>query len=171
MGRDSCSACSATSTIARRIAPRSAGVDDLEEVALDPAQVGARGPPQPFEALVGQDGLRATRIGHALVTDDEPVGDEAVDEARHAALAEDHPVGERVHAQPPVPRLGQREQRVVFAERQVVLGPQLLIEPSRDPRVGDQERAPWQESLVAGGDGMEGIGVRHRPDPTPRPTR
>ena len=72
--------------------------------------------PQALEALVGQDRLRSTGVGQALVADDQPVGHEPVDEPRHAALAEDDPVGQRVHAQPSFARFGEGEQRVVFAE-------------------------------------------------------
>jgi hypothetical protein len=101
-----------------------------------------------------------------LVTDNEPIGNEAVDEPGHPALAEHDPVGQAVHAQAPVGRFGKRQERVVLAKRQVVLDAQLLVEPSRDAGVRDQERAPRQQPLVARGFGMKHIDFLHRRDRT-----
>ena len=103
-------------------------VDDGQEVLLDPTQVGLRGRPEPFETALRQDGLRAARVGQAGAPLDEPVADEPVDQARHAALAEEDLFGQLAHPDPSFRRVRDREQGVVFGERDVVLGAQLLIE-------------------------------------------
>ena len=100
---------------------------------------------------LGQDGLGTARIGEAGAPLDETVVDEPVDQARDAALAEEDLVGQLAHPDPPSGRLGDRQQRVVLGERQVVLRAQLLVEPARDARVREQERAPRGEARVARG--------------------
>ena len=89
-----------------------------------------------------QDGLGAARVGEARVALDEPVGDEAVDEAGDAALAQQHAVGQLAHPEPAAGASASWQQRVVLGERQVVLGAQLLVEAPRDAGVGAQERPP-----------------------------
>src|SRR6476469_7856460 len=119
---------------------------------VDPAQVRARRAAQPIESLSGQHRFRTTSIAGARPALDEAVEHEAIDEARDTALAEDHAVGELTHPDPSVGGVGDRKERIVFGERQVVLGAQLLVEAPRDPRVRGQERTPGIEARVLCGD-------------------
>ena len=111
----------------------------------------ARRGPQPVEAGRGEDRLGAASVGEARVALDRAVADEAVDQPRHAALAEQHLVGEAVHPHPAAGRLGELEEGVVFGERQVVLGAELLVEQPLEAGVGEEERAPRREARVARG--------------------
>ena len=60
-------------------------------------------------------------------------------------------------------------ERVVLADRQVVLGSQLLVEATDDPGVGEQERAPRREARVAWFErSFDRLGDGHGRDATPR---
>ena len=108
----------------------------------DPAQVRGRGGTKAIQAGGRQHGLGPAGIGHAGVPLHEAVGHETVDESGHAALAEQDLIGEPAHADPPVRGVRDVQQRVVFRERQVVLGAQLVVEAARDAGVRQQERPP-----------------------------
>ena len=128
----------------------------------DAAQVGPRGRPQAGQAALGEDRLGAARVGQAGAALDEPVADEAIDQPGDAALAEQDLVGELAHPDPPARRLGDRQQRVVLGEREVVLGAQLLVHAAGDPGMGEQERSPRGEARVAGGQrSSRGLGDGH----------
>jgi hypothetical protein len=107
--------------------------------------MGATRPPEPSVALVGQDGLRATPVRRAVAAGDEPVGFEPVDQARHPAPAEHDPVGQLIHPEPAIGRLGELEERHVLGQGQLLLGPEVVVEPSADERVRGQEGAPGRE--------------------------
>ena len=135
---------------------------------VDAAKVRPRCPAKAVEAGGGQHRFGATGVGQADVALDEAVEDESVDQAGHAALAEDHAVRQVAHADPPIRRVRDGQQRVVLGQAQVVLGAQLLVEAACDPGVRLQERTPRFQAGVAGGwRPRHPLGDGHGPDATP----
>ena len=116
---------------------------------VDPPEMRPGGRSQAGHPAVCQDRFGAPRIGQARASFHETVINEPVDQPGHAALAEDHLVGQLPHPDPTFRSLGDGQERVVFADRQVVLGSQLLIEPTDDAGMRLEERAPRREPLVA----------------------
>ena len=119
---------------------------------LDATEMGPRGATKAIQTVVSEHRFGASGVAGARPALDEAVEDESVDEPRHTALAQDHLVGELAHPDPPVRRVGDREQGVVLGERQVMLGAELLVEPPRDAGVRDQERTPRLKTAVVCGD-------------------
>ena len=137
-------------------------VDDARKCSLIPRRWVREAARRRVEPALGEDRLGAARVGEAGAALDEAVADEAVDQARDAALAEQDLVGELAHPDPPVGRLGDRQQRVVLGEREVVLGAQLLVQAPGDPGMREQERSPRGEARVAGGQrSSRGLGDGH----------
>ena len=151
-------------------------IECREEVLIDAAQVRAGGPPEALQSGARQDGLRAAGVGQARVPLHQAVQHQPIDETGDAALAEDHAVGQLTHPDPPLRRVGDGQERVVFRERQVVLGAQLVVEPPRDTSVRLQEGAPGLDARITRGQLRLGLGARalgdgHGPDATPLQSR
>ena len=120
---------------------------------VDAAQVGPRGAAQACQPGVGQDGFGAAGIGQAGSRSTRPSATSRSMSRVTPLLLRSTAVGQLAHPDAPLRGLGDRQQRVVLGERQVVLGAQLLIQAPRDPGVGAQEGAPRLEARVAGGQG------------------
>ena len=119
---------------------------------------------------VGQHGLGAASVRLAGASLHEPIEHEAIDQTRHAALRQDHVIGQMAHADPPVGRLRDGQERVVLGEGEVVVGAQLVVETARDPGMGHEELAPWSKARIACGEraldrlGGDGHGLMLHPD-------
>lgn len=132
-------------------------------MVADAVEVRRGGRPEPGEARPGERRLGAASVARTTRPLDEPVIDEAVDEACDAALGQQQRVGEPAHAEPLCRRLGELEQGLVFLKRQCVAVTQILVEPPRDASVRTHERPPRTEVDVGGGEMVVGRlgGVGH----------
>ncbi len=133
-----------------------------------PAQVRPRRRPKACQASLRQDRLGSAGVRQAGAAFDQSVADETIDQAGHAALAEEDSLGQLAHPDPPGGGPGDGQQRVVFGERDVVLGAQLLVEAPRDPRVRQQEGTPRGKPGITGAQRSSGrLGDGHPGDATP----
>ena len=117
-------------------------LEPIEEVALDPVEVGRGGVAEPVEPGMRQEGLLAAGIRLAGDPLDAALGLEAVDEPGDAAARQEDPLGEDVHPDPPAGRRRDLEQGVVFREGQAVGRLELVVEPAGDPGMSLEEAPP-----------------------------
>ena len=139
----------ATAVIDRSRLPRSAGSTTSRKCSLMPRRWVRDAARIRVRPRLGQDRLRATRVGRGRSPRSTSPSFTSRSISRVTPLLlEDHLVGEQAHPDAPPGRSGDREERVVLGQRQVVLGSQLLVEPPRDPGMGDEEGTPRGEARV-----------------------
>ena len=112
--------------------------------------------PQPVQTDRCEASLLAAGVRLAGDPLDAALRLEAVDQPGDPAARQDHPLGQDVHPDAPTGRGRDLEERVVFGERQAVGRLELIVEPPRDPRVGDEEAAPGADTRRLGGAGRGG---------------
>ena len=139
---------SETASIARSTTAHVSDFDRGIEVVADAGEVGRGGGTQAGQPGPGEGRLGAAGVARAARSFDEPVVDEPVHQARHAALGQQQRIGEASHAEPPVGRLREVEERLVLLEGEGVPAPEILVEAPGDPRMGAQEGAPGPQVEV-----------------------
>ena len=117
----------------------------VQVAAADAVEMRLTGLGEAGAAGVGDHGVHAAGVAGARAALDQPVADQAVDQARQAAAAEQHGVGQVGHAHLAVGAVGQEQQHLIRAQREAVGGGQLGVELARQRRVGAQEAAPGAE--------------------------
>ena len=108
-----------------------------------------RGLPEPFKTGRGEQRLGASRVGRALSPLYQVACHEAVDQTGDAALAQLQRIRQRAHPKPAAVGLRKKEQGPVLRQGQLVLSPEVVVEATPDPGVGDEERAPRPEPGIA----------------------